>query len=59
MYDKELKSHYELIKDTPYLSLTCELWGVYWVYFEKIWFVYKKTTLYEYMGSCTVFLKEM
>ena len=36
----EYKSELESTKDTPYLALTGELWGVLWEYFEKNWLCY-------------------
>ena len=36
MSEEEYRSDLELTKDTPYLTLTGELWDVYWEYLEKI-----------------------
>ena len=42
----ELKSDFKLTTDTPYLTLTGELWGVFCEYFAENWPRYKSTALY-------------
>ena len=37
---------FELIKDTPYLALSGELWGVFYEYFNRNWSCYKGFLLY-------------
>ena len=39
----ERKSNIRLTKDTPYLALTGELWGVFWEDFEENWPRYNST----------------
>ena len=41
----ENKPDFELIKDTPYLTLTGELWGVYYEDFDKKWYYNIGTSL--------------
>ena len=36
----------ELIKDTPYLALSGELWGVFYEYFNRNWSCYRGFLLY-------------
>ena len=40
------KSEFESTKDTPYLALTGELWGVYCEEFEENWPCYNSAALY-------------
>ena len=42
----EFKSKFELIKDTPYLALVGEPWGVCHEYFGENWLHYNCTALY-------------
>ena len=42
----EHKSYFKLTTDTPYLSLTGELWGVYYDNFKENWPRYNGTALY-------------
>ena len=42
----ECKSNIKLIKDTPYLTLTGELWGVFCEDIEENWPCYNGTTLF-------------
>ena len=42
----ERKSNIRLTKGTPYLALTCELWGVFCEDFEKNWLRYNGIALY-------------
>ena len=37
---------YELIKDTPYLALSGELWSVFYEYFNRNWSCYRGFLLY-------------
>ena len=37
---------FELTKDTPYLALSGELWGVFYEYFNRNWPCYKGFLLY-------------
>ena len=39
---------YNPTKDTPYLVLTDEIWGVFWRDFEENWLRYNHTALYLY-----------
>ena len=40
------KSEYVFTKDTPYLALRGELWGVFWGDFQEHWLHHNDTTLY-------------
>ena len=42
----ERKSNIRLTKDTPYLALMGELWGVFSEDFEENWWLYNSTALY-------------
>ena len=46
MTEAQHKSDFELTKDTPYLTPTGELWGVYCEDLEENWQRYNGTTLY-------------
>ena len=37
---------FELIKDTPYLALSGELWSVFYEYFNRNWSCYRGFLLY-------------
>ena len=41
---------FELTKDTPYLALSGELWGVFYEYFNRNWSCYKGFLLYIYQA---------
>ena len=43
---------FELIKDTPYLALSGELWSVFYEYFNRNWSCYRGFLLY--MKTCSV-----
>ena len=40
---------FELTKDTPYLTLSGELWSVFYEYFNRNWSCYKGFLLYIYV----------
>ena len=42
---------FELIKDTPYLALSGELWSVFYEYFNRNWSCYKGFLLYYKLKS--------
>ena len=42
----EYQSGAKSTKDTPYLALTGELWGVFWEYIWENWPRYNGTALY-------------
>ena len=42
---------FELIKDTPYLALSGELWSVFYEYFNRNWSCYKGFLLYKYQHT--------
>ena len=46
MTEAEYKSEFEHTKDTPYLGLTGELWGVFCKDFGENWLRYNSTGLY-------------
>ena len=43
---------FELTKDTPYLALSGELWGVFYEYFNRNWPCYKEFLLYFLLNLC-------
>ena len=45
-------------KDTPYLTLTGELWDVFWEYLWENWLRYKGTTLYQVVFQTLVVMSE-
>ena len=44
--EAQYKSEFKLAKDTPYLGLTGELWGVFCEDFGENWLRYNGTALY-------------
>ena len=42
---------FKLIKDTPYLALSGELWSVFYEYFNRNWSCYRGFLLYHIMSS--------
>ena len=50
----------ELTKETPYLALTGEIWGVYYDTFRENWPRYNGIVLYIYFtGSSVLFLQNL
>ena len=47
MTSAQYRCVYELIKDTPYLALTGELWSVFCEYFLDKWPQHKDVRLYQ------------
>ena len=43
----EHRADFELTKDSPYITLMGELWGIYCEYFGKYWLFYNGTTMYK------------
>ena len=47
---------FELIKDTPYLALSGELWSVFYEYFNRNWSCYRGILLYvNILNNITVY----
>ena len=55
----ECKSNIKLTKDTPYLTLTGELWGVFCEDFEENWPCYNDTALYYGYSSVVMVSHEL
>ena len=59
-YSKKRKSNFKLKTATPYLSVTGELWGVYYQNFEENWPRYNGTALYcdFFCAGCLLFRQD-